>query len=392
VKLIIPVAAALVLVGPAQAQEPTSVAPRAMQAITPALADYTDEVLYGDVWRRPGLQQRDRSLVTVAILVATGKTAQLEGHLGRALDNGVRPSEIAGLITHMAFYSGWPNAVSSLEVVERVFTKRGVDPAAMRTTAPPLPVPTSDAALAHQVEEQTASLAPKLAQLTNGVLLDDIWRHTDLSPRDRSLVTIAALAANGDNGQLAFYVQRGLENGLTRGEIGEALTHLAFYAGWPKATAAVALAAKAFGRIAEAMPEADGGSLRVVHPDTAPVPGSAEHFTGVVTVTSDFQGTGGARIGGATVTFQPGARTNWHIHPRGQFLIITAGRGWVQVEGEPVRTIGPGDVVWTPPGVKHWHGATRTSAMKHVAVAEAQDGSTVEWLGPVSDAQYRSPE
>jgi 4-carboxymuconolactone decarboxylase len=387
------IAAQLGFVHSAQAQERASVAPKNMQAIAPALADYTDDVLFGDVWRRPGLAPRDRSLVTVAVLVATGKAPQLQSHLGRALTNGVRPVEIAGLVTHLAFYSGWPNAVSSLNMVEQVFAERKIDSAVLQgATATLLPVPASDRARALTVEQQVAPVAPKLAELTNDVLFGDLWRRQDLGPRERSLVTIAALAANGDEDQLGFHVQRGMANGLTRGEIAEALTHLAFYAGWPKAMAAVAVAGKAF---AAGTSDADAGAsprLQVVGPGLQPATGPATNFTGLVTVTSPFKGTGDARLGGATVTFQPGAHSNWHTHPLGQLLVISAGRGWVQAEGELVRAVGPGDVVWTAPGVKHWHGATRSSAMTHVAIAEAQDGIVVRWLEPVTDAQYQGPD
>ena len=396
VKVMACIAALLGLAGAAKAQERASVAPKNMQAIAPALADYTDDVLFGDVWRRPGLAPRDRSLVTVAVLVATGKAPQLQSHLGRALTNGVRPVEIAGLVTHLAFYSGWPNAVSSLNTVEQVFAERKIDPAALQGAAAPLlPMPASDKARALTVEQQVAPVAPKLAELTNDVLFGDLWRRQDLSPRDRSLVTIAALAANGDEEQLGFHVQRGMENGLTRDEIAEALTQLAFYAGWPKAMAAVAVAGKAFAAGTPGAAAADAGAsprLQVVGPSVQPAIGPATNFTGSVTVSSPFKGTGDARLGGATVTFQPGAHSNWHTHPLGQLLVISAGRGWVQAEGEPVRSVGPGDVVWTAPGVKHWHGATRGSAMTHVAIAEAQDGVVVRWLEPVTDAQYQGPE
>lgn len=108
-------------------------------------------------------------------------------------------------------------------------------------------------------------------------------------------------------------------------------------------------------------------------------------------MTSPFKGSGDARLGGATVTFQPGARSNWHSHPLGQLLVVTQGEGLVQADGEPVRRIKSGDVVWTPPGVKHWHGATTASALTHVAVAEALDGKSVTWLEPVTDAEYRAP-
>ena len=97
-----------------------------------------------------------------------------------------------------------------------------------------------------------------------------------------------------------------------------------------------------------------------------------------------------ARVGGASVTFEPGARTAWHTHPLGQTLIVTAGCGWVQREGGPVEEIRPGDVVWFPPGEKHWHGATPTTAMTHIAIQEALDGKVVDWMEKVSDEQYRA--
>lgn len=98
-----------------------------------------------------------------------------------------------------------------------------------------------------------------------------------------------------------------------------------------------------------------------------------------------------ARVGGATVTFEPGARTAWHAHPLGQTLFVTAGSGLVQEWGSPVRQIRPGDVVWIPPGVKHWHGAAPTTAMAHIAIAESLDGKAVDWLEKVSDEQYKTP-
>jgi quercetin dioxygenase-like cupin family protein len=118
--------------------------------------------------------------------------------------------------------------------------------------------------------------------------------------------------------------------------------------------------------------------------------GPADYFTGTVRIDAPFQGSGAARVGGATVTFEPGARTAWHTHPLGQTLIVTAGCGWVQREGGPVEEIRPGDIVWIAPGEKHWHGATQATAMTHIAIAESQDGSPVEWMEQVGDDQYRS--
>ncbi|WP_240320706.1 cupin domain-containing protein [Sphingomonas crusticola] len=130
--------------------------------------------------------------------------------------------------------------------------------------------------------------------------------------------------------------------------------------------------------------------LRIVPPHWSPTPGAADYFTGAVAVTSPFKGTGGARLGGATVTFQPGAHTNWHTHPLGQLLVVTDGKGWVQLGGEPAQPIKAGDTVWIGPGVKHWHGAARETAMTHVAVSEALDGTSVTWLEPVSDEHYNA--
>lgn len=117
--------------------------------------------------------------------------------------------------------------------------------------------------------------------------------------------------------------------------------------------------------------------------------GGAENFTGSVRVDSRFKGTGPARISGGTVTFEPGARTAWHTHPLGQTLIVTHGVGLVQHWEGDVQEIRPGDTVWIPPGVKHWHGATPTSGMTHIAISEQLDGKSVEWLEKVSDEQYR---
>jgi quercetin dioxygenase-like cupin family protein len=116
--------------------------------------------------------------------------------------------------------------------------------------------------------------------------------------------------------------------------------------------------------------------------------GPAEWFTGAVRIDTPFQGSEPARVGGAVVTFEPRARTAWHTHPLGQTLIVTSGCGWAQREGGPVETIRPGDTVWFPPGEKHWHGATATTAMTHIAIAEKLDGKSVEWLEKVSDDQY----
>ena len=241
---------------PPESEVPRSASPQSpprpsgplQQKLAPGLATLTDDVLFGDVWRRPELSPRDRSLVTVSVLIATGKPAQLAGHLGRALGNGVQPAEASGLLAHLAIYCGWPSVVSALEVYEQVYTARKVDTAPLRAVSPRLPAPASDAARARAATAELGRIAPKFVQLTNDVVFDDLWRRSDLTPRDRSLVTIAALAAMGDDDQLDGYLRRGVESGLTRAQITEALTHLGFYAGWSKATRAIAAVSRSIGQ------------------------------------------------------------------------------------------------------------------------------------------------
>jgi quercetin dioxygenase-like cupin family protein len=121
---------------------------------------------------------------------------------------------------------------------------------------------------------------------------------------------------------------------------------------------------------------------------TASAKGRAEYFTGTVRIDAPFQADAPARAGGATVTFEPGARTAWHTHPLGQRLIVVSGLGRVQREGGPIEEIRPGDIVWFAPGEKHWHGAAPEVAMSHIAIAEALDGKAVDWMEQVTDEEY----
>lgn len=217
------------------------------QKLVPGMAKYTDEVLFGEIWPGEGLSPRDRSLAVISVLISTNKPAQLRGHLGRALDNGVTPMEASGVLTHLAIYSGWPNAVSALEVYDNVYTERNIDFASLQAELQPLSPATDSAAKAEEVTGQFGAVAPKYADLTNRVVFGDLWTRADLSVRDRSLVTIATLAATGDTDLLEPYLRRGVEAGLTRDEIAEALTHLGFYAGWGKATRALTVVTQTLG-------------------------------------------------------------------------------------------------------------------------------------------------
>lgn len=136
---------------------------------------------------------------------------------------------------------------------------------------------------------------------------------------------------------------------------------------------------------------AEGGAVAVIAASANPPRRApADHFTGEVQVSSPFQSHAPARANGGIVTFAPGARTAWHTHPLGQTLVVLTGAGLVQRWGDPAQHIGPGDVVWIPPGLKHWHGARPTGAMSHLAISEALDGRTADWAEHVTDAQYAS--
>jgi quercetin dioxygenase-like cupin family protein len=141
---------------------------------------------------------------------------------------------------------------------------------------------------------------------------------------------------------------------------------------------------------APSAPGDDPGAVRITRVGSLPSSrGPAENFTGAVRVDRLFQANAPSRASGGLVTFEPGARTAWHTHPLGQVLVVTAGVGWVQQWGGLVEEIRPGDVVWIPPGVKHWHGATTTTGVTHIAITEHLDGKVAEWMEQVSDEQYR---
>ena len=137
-------------------------------------------------------------------------------------------------------------------------------------------------------------------------------------------------------------------------------------------------------------PGEGGETIRITRAGSQPsARGPAEYFTGSVRVDRLFPATAPSRMSGGLVTFEPGARSAWHTHPIGQVLVVTAGLGWVQREGGPIEEMRPGDIVWIPPGVKHWHGATATTGVSHIALQEDVNGQAVTWSEKVSDEQYR---
>ena len=225
----------------------TTVSSADIKAVAPALDKYTQERLLGEVWKRPGLSARDRSIVTVAALIARTQMIELPYYLNVALDNGVKPSEISEIITHLAFYSGWPNAMSAVAVAKDVFAARNVSTDQLSPTSGPLRLDeAAEADRATRVGQQFGAAFPGIVQYTTDILFRDLWLRPGLAPKDRSLVTVAALIATGQVAQMPYHLNRAMDNGLTREQAGEVITHLAFYVGWPNAFSAMPVAKDVF--------------------------------------------------------------------------------------------------------------------------------------------------
>lgn len=238
--------------------------------------------------------------------------------------------------------------------------------------------------------DQLGEFAPQFAELNDDVLFGEVWSRTDrLGLRDRSLVTITSLISQGitDN-SLIYHLQSAKNNGITRTEISEIITHIAFYAGWPKAWAAFNLAKKVWAEDIAGEDAKAAFQREMIFPIGEPNTAYARYFTGrsYLAPVSDEQ------VTIFNVTFEPGCRNNWHIHRAskggGQMLVGVAGRGWYQEEGKPAVEILPGTVIHIPANVKHWHGAASDSWFAHLAIEIAGEDTSNEWLEPVSAVEY----
>lgn len=238
--------------------------------------------------------------------------------------------------------------------------------------------------------DQLGNFAPKFAELNDDVLFGEVWSRTDkLGLRDRSLVTITSLISQGitDN-SLTYHLQSAKNNGITRSEIAEIITHIAFYAGWPKAWAAFNLAKNVWAEDTAADDAKAAFQREMIFPIGEPNTAFAKYFTG----NSYLAPVSLEQVKVFNVTFEPACRNNWHIHRAteggGQMLIGVAGCGWYQEEGkEPVKIL-PGTVIHIPANVKHWHGAASDSWFAHLAFELDGKDTSNEWLEPVTDELY----
>lgn len=239
---------------------------------------------------------------------------------------------------------------------------------------------------------QLGEFAPEFAHLNDDILFGEVWSRNDLlSLRDRSLVTITSLISQGiTDSSLTFHLQEAKKNGITRTEAAEIITHIAFYAGWPKAWAAFRLAKDVWNDDILGEDAKAEFARQMIFPIGEPNDAYAAYFTGQ----SYLAPISTEQVKFFNVTFEPSCRNNWHIHRAdkggGQMLVGVAGRGWYQEEGKPAVEILPGTVIHIPANVKHWHGAAADSWFSHLAFELDGENTSNEWLEPVSDEQYNN--
>ena len=234
--------------------------------------------------------------------------------------------------------------------------------------------------------DNLGDFAPEFAELNDDVLFGEVWSREDkLSLRDRSMITVTALMTKGifDN-SLKSHLMNAKNNGITKTEMVEMITHLAFYSGWPNAWAVFNMLKDVY---ADDIEEEHGGVFGMGEPNTA----YAQYFIGN-SYLNPLTKPGESSVFIANVTFEPGCRNNWHIHHAnsggGQILICVDGEGWYQEEGKEARSLKPGDVVVIPANVKHWHGAKKDSWFSHLALEVPGEETNNEWCEPVNDEEY----
>ncbi len=238
--------------------------------------------------------------------------------------------------------------------------------------------------------EQLGKFAPKFAELNDDILFGEVWSREDkLSFRDRSLITVVALMAQGlTDESFKYHLISAKKNGITKEEIAEIVTHAAFYVGWSKAWSVFRMAKEIWNEETNTDDAKTAHSNSMIFPIGEPNNGFSKYFTGKSYLAPISQ----KQVSVCNVTFEPGCRNNWHIHKAskggGQILICVAGRGYYQEWGKEPQKLYPGDVVNIPAGVKHWHGAAPDSWFSHLAIEVPSENGSNEWLEAVNDEAY----
>jgi quercetin dioxygenase-like cupin family protein/alkylhydroperoxidase/carboxymuconolactone decarboxylase family protein YurZ len=345
------------------------------------------------------LSAKEKVIVPIAAFTASGNMPKLEAALIKGLDAGLTVNEIKEILVHSYAYAGFPRALNGINNFMAVLDKRkeqGIKDE-IGKGATPVPVDFDKNAYGHKVRNELVGrdiskrtsgypvFTPIIDQFLVEHLFADVFYRDVLNHQERELVTISMLAAmTGTEPQLKAHLGVSMNVGLSRAQLEEYIAVLR-----------QDVSADSADRAAEALNARLGISSSVdqtkpikVTRDSKSTKGSADYFTGQVSIDTRFRAEAPARVYGANVIFEPGSRTAWHSHILGQTLIVTEGTGLVQRWGDPAETIRKGDVVWIPPNQKHWHGATNESGMTHIAIVEHLDGKSAEWMEHVSDEQY----
>ncbi|MFZ7128632.1 MAG: (R)-mandelonitrile lyase [Desulfobacterales bacterium] len=354
-----------------------------------------------DAWaeENKALSSKQKNIIPIAAFTASGNMPNLETALVEGLEAGLTVNEIKEILVHSYAYAGFPRALNGINTFMAVLDERKEQGLNDKTgkDATPLPSDFDKNAYGHKVRNTLVGrdiskrtsgypvFTPIIDQFLVEHLFADIFYRDVLNHQERELATISILAAmTGTEAQLKAHLRVSMNVGLSKAQLED---YVAVLRQEVSAESAERASIALNDLLGISPPVNQLKSIKVIRKGK-PTKGSAEYFTGHVTVESRFSSETPDSYRGGIVNFEAGARTAWHTHPFGQTLIVTSGRGLVQSEGETVQQILPGDVVWIPADERHWHGAAPDSAMSHVAISDPMNGNTVEWMEHVSDEQY----
>jgi quercetin dioxygenase-like cupin family protein/alkylhydroperoxidase/carboxymuconolactone decarboxylase family protein YurZ len=368
--------------------------------------------------KNQALSAKQQSIIPIAAFTANGDMEKLKTALNEGLDAGLTVNEIKEILVQLYAYAGFPRSLNGINTFMAVMDERqakGIKDE-MGKEASPMPANMNKDEYGAKVRARLAGqevipppsgyqlFTPVIDAFLKEHLFADIFSRDNLDYQNRELATISALASmTGTAGQLRFHLGAAMNTGLTEAQMKDFISVLRSKVGKKEADNASEILGKVLSArqaaqsatpsasIATAPREADDMKrISISRSGSQPSSkGSADYFTGSVRIDPLFKANDPLRASGGRVAFEPGARTAWHSHPYGQILIVTAGSGWIQQWGGPIEEIRQGDVVRIPPGVKHWHGATATTGMTHIALQEQLDDKAVEWMEKVSDEQYQ---
>jgi 4-carboxymuconolactone decarboxylase len=345
------------------------------------------------------LSARQKKIIPIAAFTASGNMSKLETALSEGMDAGLTVNEIKEILIHTYAYAGFPRALNGINTYMAVLDKRKEQGINDKTGKEATPVPSDfdRSAYGHKIRNSLVGrdvskptsgypiFTPIIDQFLVEHLFADIFYRDVLTHQERELVTISILAAmTGTEAQLKTHLRISMNMGLSKAQLEDYVATLGQKVSAESAERAHATLNDLLGI---SPPANQMKSVKVIRKGQ-PTKGSADYFTGHVTVESRFSSEIPNSYSGGIVNFEAGARTAWHTHPLGQTLIVISGRGLVQSEGEVVQEIMPGDVVWIPANARHWHGAASNSHMSHVAISAPRNDLTVEWMEHVNDEQY----